>query len=89
MNLLSREVERELVARILEAVESYLEARERLKNKTGLLTRQEIYDDLEINANTLARWERLGLKRYTPPIENSKKVFYRVTDLLKFLEADR
>ena len=88
INLRSEELEKELAVGILERLDSYLEVRGRLQSKTDLMTRQQVYDELEINQNTLMRWEKLGLKRYTPPIENSKKVYYRTSDILKFLGVD-
>ena len=41
--------------------------------------------ELGIDYNTLRRWEDNGLPRYIPPLEDTRKVFYRVTDILQFL----
>ena len=40
---------------------------------------------LEIEYKTLKRWENNGLRRYQPPLEDTRKVFYRVSDILQFL----
>lgn len=90
MKVLSEEVGRELVTEILGSVEEYINAREKIPHRlTGLMTKREIFEELDINGNTLKRWESLGLKRYMPPVENTKKAYYRVSDVLKFLGAER
>lgn len=89
MKVFSEEISRELVAEILEKVEAYMKAREKIPHRlTGLMTKREVFEELDINGNTLKRWETLGLKRYMPPVENTKKAYYRVSDVLKFLGAD-
>lgn len=89
MKVLSEEVGRELVTEILGSVEEYINAREKIPRRlTGLMTKREIFEELDINGNTLKRWETLGLKRYMPPVENTKKAYYRISDVLKFLGAD-
>lgn len=42
-------------------------------------------DELGLKYNTLRRWEEAGLKRYQPPMEDTRKVYYRVSDILAFL----
>ena len=53
------------------------------------MTPKQLKEELEIDYNTLKRWERAGLKRFTPPIEDTRKVFYRIDDILIFLGADK
>lgn len=87
---LSRESEQALIQGVLKVVENYLEERERIKpRRTGLLTAQEVKDELGIKYQTLRKWEDLGLRRYQPPDEDSKKIYYRVSDILIFLGVDR
>ena len=83
---LSKESEHDLTHGILEVVERYLEARDRLKPRlTGLISAQQVMDELGLKYNTLRRWEEAGLKRYQPPVEDTRKVYYRISDILAFL----
>ena len=87
---LSKESENSLKRGILKLVENFL--KDYLKPKqhiTGLMTPKQLKEELEIDYNTLKRWERAGLKRFTPPIEDTRKVFYRIDDILIFLGADK
>ncbi|WP_162012314.1 MerR family transcriptional regulator [Streptococcus sp. S784/96/1] len=90
MNLLSREAETELVTGTLERVDRYLEAKEQLKPRVlGLITASELQDELGIKYKTIRRWEQEGgLRRYQPPLEDTRKVFYRVSDILVFLGVE-
>lgn len=86
---LSKESEYELAHGVLNIVESYLGARDLLKPRlTGLMSAQEAMNELDIKYKTLQRWENAGLRRYQPPLEDTRKVYYKVTDLLKFLGVD-
>lgn len=86
---LSKESEQNLTQGVLELIENYLEAREKVKTRaTGLITAQQLKSELDIEYKTLKRWEDIGLKRYQPPIEDTKKIFYRVSDILIFLGVE-
>ena len=86
---LSRESEQDLAHGILEVVERYLEARDRLKPRlTGLISAQEVMDELDIKYMTLQKWEKAGLRRYHPPLEDTRKVYYKITDIWKFLGVE-
>ena len=88
----SKESEQDLTHGLLDIVGKYLEGREKVKPRlTGLITAQQLKNELDIEYKTLKRWEDNGLRRYQPPIEDSKKIFYRVSDILIFLgvENDR
>ncbi|MGQ7480624.1 XRE family transcriptional regulator, partial [Streptococcus suis] len=64
-------------------------AREKVKPRTlGLITAQQVKDELGIKDKTLKRWEDNGLRRYQPPLEDTRKIFYRVSDVLKFLGVE-
>jgi len=81
---LSRESEQDLVHGILEVVERYHEARDRLKPRlTGLISAQEVMDELDIKY-----MEKAGLRRYQPPLEDTRKIYYRISDLMKFMGVD-
>ena len=87
---LSKESENSLKSGILKQVENFLKDYLKPKQRiTGLMTPKQLKEELEIDYNTLKRWERAGLKRFTPPIEDTRKVFYRIDDILIFLGAER
>lgn len=86
---LTAQSETDLKTGILELIESYLEGREKVKPRIlGLITAQQVKDELDIEYKTLQRWEKNGLRRYQPPIEDAKKIFYRVSDILIFLGVE-
>ncbi|CRH92942.1 Uncharacterised protein [Chlamydia trachomatis] len=87
---LSKESENSLKRGILKLIDSFL--KEYLKQKprvTGLMTPTQIKNELDVDYSTLKRWERAGLRRYSPPIEDTRKVFYKIEDILVFLGADK
>ena len=87
---LSKESENSLKRGILKLVENFLKDYLKPKQRiTGLMTPKQLKEELEIDYNTLKRWERAGLKRFTPPIEDTRKVFYKIDDILIFLGAER
>ena len=86
---LSKESEHDLTHGILEVVEKYLEVRDRIKPRlTGLISAQEAMDELDIKYKTLQKWEDAGLRRYQPPLEDTRKIYYRVSDIWKFLGVE-
>ena len=86
---LSKESEHDLTNRISTVIENYLAVRERPKPRlTGLISAQEAMDELDIKYKTLQKWEGAGLRRYQPPLEDTRKVYYKVTDIMKFLGVD-
>lgn len=86
---LSKESEQDLTQGVLELVGSYLEAREQIPPRLlGLITAQQVKDELGIKDKTLKRWEDNGLRRYQPPLEDTRKIFYRVSDILIFLGVE-
>ncbi|HEL2201945.1 TPA: XRE family transcriptional regulator [Streptococcus suis] len=86
---LTAQSEIDLKTGILELIENYLEAREIVKPRvTGLITAQQLKDELGIKNKTLKRWEDNGLRRYQPPFEDTRKIFYRVSDILIFLGVE-
>lgn len=89
MKIFSKETENNLMKSILDLIDNFLKIHTRPPEKIlGLMTQKQLMDELDIKESTLKRWEKLGLKRYMPPVENTKKAYYRVSDVLKFLGAD-
>ena len=56
------------------------------KPSLGILTQKELLKQLNITPNTLKSWELKGLKRLEPPIEGTRTVYYKVSDVIRFLE---
>ncbi|HEN2253012.1 TPA: MerR family transcriptional regulator [Streptococcus agalactiae] len=87
---LSKESEQDLTQGVLELVGNYLEVREQPQPRLlGLITAQQIKDELGIKAKTLKRWEDNGLRRYQPPLEDTRKHYYKVSDILIFLRIEQ
>ncbi|WP_449461193.1 XRE family transcriptional regulator [Streptococcus suis] len=87
---LTAQSEIELKTGILELIGDYLEAREMVKPRIlGLMTAEQLKDELDIEYKTLQRWEKHGLKRYQHPLEDTRKIFYRVSDILIFLGVEK
>lgn len=79
----------DLKSKILEAVERYLKSHEKVPQKRlDLISKVELKEELGIGDKTLTKWECAGLPQYIPPIEDTRKVYYKVTDILKFLGVD-
>ena len=75
--------------KILEAIERYLKNREEVPQRiTGLIPSQQLMKELDIKHTTLQRWEKAGLRRYQPPLEDTRKIYYKVTDIWKFLGVE-
>lgn len=51
-----------------------------------ILTQKELLKELQISPNTLKKWENKGLRRLEPPFEGTRTVYYKLSDLLNFLE---
>ena len=78
-----------LEMRILERVDRYLNDRQEQAPKVlGLISQSDLEKDLGISYPTVIRWEKLGLKRYLPPLEDTRTVFYKISDVLKFLGVE-
>ena len=86
---LSKESEQELAHGVLDLVENYLGARDTIKPRLmGLISAQVAMEELDIKYKTLQKWENAGLRRYQPPLEDTRKVYYKVSDILNFLGVE-
>ena len=86
---LSKESEHDLTDKISTVIENYLAVREIPKPRvTGLMSAQEIMEELDIKYKTLQKWEGAGLRRYQPPLEDTRKAYYKVADIWKFLGVE-
>lgn len=55
-------------------------------NYCGLYTQKDLLNLLQISPNTLKSWEEKGLKRLELPIEGTRTVYYKLENVLQFLE---
>ena len=79
----------DLKSKILEAVERYLKSHEKVPQKRlDLISKVELKEELGIGDKTLTKWEGAGLSQYIPPIEDTRKAYYKISDVLKFLGVD-
>lgn len=75
----------------LEKIENLLQLLVNLIDKKNdssnleIITQKELLKELNISPNTLKTWEQKGLPRLEPPIEGTRTVYYKRTDILKFL----
>lgn len=82
---LSKESEQELSQGVLTLIDTFLKSQDKVFQKSlGLMTAKQLKDELDIKDNTLKRWEENGLKRYQPPLEDTRKAYYKVSDILIF-----
>lgn len=89
--ILSQEAELALLERIEHLINDYLSHAmlSPHSDSVGLIQQKELIKELDISLVTLHEWERLGLTRYCPPIEGTRKVFYKKSDVMKFLSITR
>lgn len=86
MAWLSKEAENEIKKEVAITVTTFLDNYTKPEPRLlGLITQKQLEEELNVNYNTLRKWEDNGLPRYIPPLEDTRKVFYRVTDILQFL----
>ncbi|AGU78948.1 helix-turn-helix transcriptional regulator [Streptococcus intermedius] len=52
----------------------------------GIVTQKQLLALLDVSPNTLKSWEKKGLQRLEPPIEGTRTVYYKLSDVLDFLE---
>lgn len=88
MTWLSKDAEKEIKQEVAITVSNFLENYTRPEPRLlGLITQADLKKELGIEYQTIRRWEDNGLKRYQAPLEETRKVFYKVSDILIFLGA--
>ncbi|MCK1214692.1 XRE family transcriptional regulator [Streptococcus uberis] len=88
MTWLSKDAEKEIKQEVAITVSNFLENYSKPEPRLlGLITQADLKKELGIEYQTLRRWEDNGLKRYQAPLEDTRKVFYKVSDILIFLGA--
>ena len=90
MNIFDKEfiksLAREIARPILEAVQDFLKGQDDKKqSQTGLIPQSVVLKELDIDYGTLKSWRKKGLKKYEPPIEKTRKVYYDRDEIRKFL----
>lgn len=85
MEVLSREIQLEGLRELKQALNTLVELEKQRAGKLDLITRKELLEILDISEPTLNRWEAEGLQRWMPPIEGTRTIFYRPSDIYLFL----
>ena len=88
MQLLSREAELELLEKVGDHLEKRLELEKQHNDGWDLISRPDLLKKLGISGTTLNNWQEHGLKSFQSPFENSKKIYYRKSDIYNFLAVD-
>lgn len=89
MTWLSKEAENDIKKEVAITVTTILENFQKPEPRVlGLISMKDLKKELDIEIKTLQRWEMAGLKRYQAPIEDTRKVYYKVSDILAFLGAE-
>ena len=88
MQLLSREAELELLEKVGDHLEKRMELEKQRDDNWDLISRPEVLEKLGISGTTLNNWQEHGLKSFQSPFENSKKIYYRKSDIYNFLAVD-
>ncbi|NQL62012.1 DNA-binding protein [Streptococcus suis] len=88
VNILSREAELELLEKVDRHLDKRIELEKQQLERFDLIPADEVADKLKVSGTTLRNWEHMGLQRYQSPFENSKKVFYRASDIYNFLAVE-
>lgn len=73
------------IEQILNCLLALMQKQENTQKNVSILTQKELLSILKISPNTLKSWENTGLKRLEPPIEGTRTVFYRMDDVLTYL----
>ncbi|HFI0659714.1 TPA: DNA-binding protein, partial [Streptococcus suis] len=85
MSILSRETELDILGVVDRHLDKLVELEKQRLERFDLIPADEVEEKLKVSGTTLRNWENVGLQRYQSPFENSKKVFYRASDLYRFL----
>ncbi|HFI0327404.1 TPA: DNA-binding protein [Streptococcus suis] len=88
MSILSRETELDILGVVDRHLDKRLELEKQQLERFDLIPADEVEEKLKVSGTTLRNWENVGLQRYQSPFENSKKVFYRASDLYRFLAVE-
>ena len=73
------------IEKLLQLLVGLMNQQLQTKLSLELLTQKELLHYLNISPNTLKSWETEGLKRLEPPIEGTRSVFYKMSDVITFL----
>ncbi|MFL4425518.1 XRE family transcriptional regulator [Streptococcus uberis] len=88
MTWLSREAENDIKKEVAITITTILDNFQKPEPRVlGLISMKDLKKELDIEFKTLQRWEKAGLPRYQAPLEDTRKVFYKVSDILAFLGA--
>lgn len=87
MGAFSEEFEHSLLERVDDIANKKLELEKQLINPLDIITAKQLKETLGISSTTLTAWTRKGLKTYRPPFDESKKLYFRASDVINFLSV--
>ena len=88
MQLLSSEAELEFLGKIDDHLRKRMELEKQRDDDWDIISRPDVLRKLGISGTTLNNWEKHGLRSLQSPFENSKKIYYRKSDIYNFLAVD-
>lgn len=75
------------IEQLLNCLLSLIQHQQEYLRTAGIVTQKELLSILKISPNTLKSWEKTGLKRLEPPIENTRTVYYKMDDVISYLTS--
>jgi len=48
------------------------------------ISRKQLKEEAQVSTPTIEKWERMGLKSFTPPYEESRNKYYLIDDIHAF-----
>lgn len=85
ITFLSKEAQNEISKLMAKCIEQVTNNTLEFNSYPELLSQKQACEFLQVNPNTLYSYEQYGLKRYSPPIEDSRKVWYLKKEILSFI----
>lgn len=80
---------KDITETVADQIDSFMKNQYKLKEKhsLGIISKQDLMNELGIVDGTLTKWEEHGLNRYQPPYKTSL-VFFKIDDVQKFLISE-
>lgn len=75
------------IEELLHCLLNLVQHQQKYLRKAGIVTQKELLSILQISPNTLKSWEKTGLNRLEPPIENTRSVYYKMDDVIDYLTS--
>ena len=73
------------IEQLLNTLLTIIQHQQEKQKSSNIVTQKELLSILQISPNTLKSWEKTGLKRLEPPIERTRTDYYKMEDVIKYL----